>query len=165
MKKLLTITLLFTLLFASACQTAGPGKETEPTHEEIGDLKEALSEMVEKAEMKDLLESGMLEEIKAGEAGFLIGAGQVDGTYAEAYSLQPMINVHPFAMGLFRLAEGEDPVSFASELKEKADLRKWICVEADALYVATRGQLVLFVMGSTDEVNAIAKAAEFTAVG
>ena len=76
-----------------------------------------------------------------------------------------MINVHPFAVGLVSLAEGEDPVLVAWELKEKADLRKWICVEADAVHVATRGQLVLFVMGSTDEVSAIANAAQFTAVG
>ncbi len=165
MKKVLAIILLFTLIFASACQSKGNEAETGPAHEEIGDLKEALSDMVEKAEMNDLLEGGMLEEIKAGEAGYLIGAEQVSGSYTEAYSLQPMINVHPFAMGLFRLAEGEDPLLFAGELKEKADLRKWICVEADTVYVATRGQLVLFIMGSVDEVNAIAGAAQFTVLG
>lgn len=165
MKKVLTIMLLCALVFAVACQATKSGSETEPGQEAVGDLKEALTAMVEKAGREDLIQGGMLEEVKAGEAGFLIGAEQVDGTFTEAYSLQPMINVHPFAMGLFRLAEGEDPAAFARQLKEKADLRKWICVEAQALHVATRGQVVLFVMGSADEVNAIAKAAEFTAVG
>lgn len=165
MKKVLTIVLLLTLVLTAACKPANSNPAPGPSQDQVGDLKEALQEIVEKAEMKDLLESGMLEEVKAGEAGFLIGAETVDGTYTEAYSLQPMINVHPFAMGLFRVDQGQDPQVFAKEMKDKADLRKWICVGADSVYVATRGQVVLFVMGSTEEVQAIAGAAQYDQVG
>ncbi len=164
MKQVVIIVLLFALIFGVACQPSDPGSDPDQTEELIEDLEQALTEIVEEAGMHELLESGMLEEIKSGEAGYLIGAESLDGLYAEAYSLQPMINVHPFAMGLFRLEPGQDPALFAGELKEKADLRKWICVAADTFHVATRGQFVLFVMGSTDEVNAIAQAAAFTPV-
>lgn len=162
MKKILVIALSFALLFSVACKAGG---QTGPSEEEIGDLKEALTDIVEKAGMKDLLEGGMLEPVEKDEAGFLIGAESIEGSFEEAYSLQPMINVHAFAMGLFRVAEGQDPVAFGRELKDKADLRKWICVEAETMTVATKGRAVLIVMGSAEEVEAIAGAAGFNPIG
>ena len=112
-----------------------------------------------------MLEDGyFLDELDQEEAGFLIGAESLDGKIAEAYGLQPMINVNPFAMGIFRVAEGGDAVAFAKELKEKADLRKWICVGAETMAAASKGDAVFFVMGSQDEVTKLLEASGFTPV-
>lgn len=161
MKKTLTILLVVTLMLtAVACQ-----KGKTPSEEEVGDLKEAVTAMLEDSNHTDMLDdSYMFEPLTQEEAAYLIGAESLEGSFEEAYGLQPMINVNPFALGIFRLAQGQDAQVFAQELLKKADLRKWICVEAEAVTAATKGQTVLFIMGSNDEVNTIAQASGFTAV-
>jgi len=160
MKKVMSIVLILALMFTFGCQS-GP----KAPQEEIGDLKEAMEQIVKDAGFSEMLEGGfILDELDQEEAGFLIGAESLDGKIAEGYGLQPMINVNPFAMGIFRVAEGEDAVAFAKELKDKADLRKWICVVADTMAVATKGDAVFFVMGSQDEVTKLTEASGFTPV-
>ncbi len=164
MKKILTILLMLSLvLTAVACQN-DKDPQTPPA-EEVGDLKEAVTEMLEKSDHKDMLgDSFMFEPLSQEEAAYLIGAESLEASFEEALGLQPMINVHPFALGIFRLDKDQDAQAFARELKDKADLRKWICVAADDVVTATKGQTVLFIMGSADEVNSIAQASGFTAV-
>ena len=160
MKKVMSIVLILALMFTFGCQS-GP----KAPQEEIGDLKEAMEQIVKDAGFSEMLEGGfILDELDQEEAGFLIGAESLDGKIAEAYGLQPMINVNPFAMGIFRVAEGEDAVAFAKELKEKADLRKWICVEAETMAAASKADAVFFVMGSQDEVTKLLEASGFTPV-
>jgi single-stranded DNA-specific DHH superfamily exonuclease len=155
--------LLLSLVFVSACKAAD-SKATDGGEEEMVDLKDLMTGMVEKAGMKELLESGSLEETGQEEAAFLIGAERLETSFEQGYSLQPMINVHPFAMGLFKVADSQEASAFARELKEKADRRKWICVEAETIAAGVKGRLVLFVMGSVEEVSAITGAAEFDLV-
>lgn len=184
MKKIMAILLLFVVLMTAACQSANPGQgtgttvpaeptvttpvetqpQTTPIQEPQGDLKTILTQIVEAAGLQDLMEGCMIDEVKSDEVGFLIGAESFDGKFEEGVSMQPLINVNPFAMAMFQLADGDDPVAFAKELKEKANLRKWICVEAETMLTATKGQTVLFIMGSTEDVNALASAAAFTPV-
>ncbi len=160
MKKVMSIVLILALLFTFGCQS-GP----KAPQEEVGDLKETIEQIVKDAGFPEMLEDGyFLDELDQEEAGFLIGAESLDGKIAEAYGLQPMINVNPFAMGIFRVAEGGDAVAFAKELKEKADLRKWICVEAETMAAASKGDAVFFVMGSQDEVTKLLEASGFTPV-
>lgn len=165
MKKILAILLLLALVFTvAACQPKTDGPATEPSEEEI-ELKDLFTQILEKSGNEEMLgDSFMFDPVNQEEAGWLIGAESIDGSFEEGYALQPMINVHPFAMGMFRLAAGEDAESFASELSSKADLRKWICVGADAMTAATKGQTVLFVMGSPDEVSSLLDASGFTPV-
>ena len=160
MKKILSIVLVVALLFTFGCQQGSSSPE-----EVVGDLKETLEQIVGQAGLEDMLGEGyMLEALHGEEAAFLIGAESLNGKIEEAYGLQPMININPFAMGIFRAAEGEDVSVLAKEIKEKADLRKWICVGAEAMAVATKGDAVFFVMGSQDEVTKLSDASGFTPV-
>ncbi|HZK28662.1 MAG TPA: hypothetical protein VFD19_00420 [Clostridia bacterium] len=184
MKKMIAIVLLFVILATTACQPAasGPGTvptepsepvltapvetqpQTTPTQEPQGDLQTVLKQIVQAAGQSDLIESSTIRDIPQEEVGFLIGTDSFDGKFEEGVAMEPLMNVHPFAMGIFRLAEGDDPIAFAKELKEKANLIKWICVEAESMLAATKGQTVLFIMGSAEEVNALAGAAAFIPV-
>lgn len=164
MKKILSVLLLLALLLTAVACQGGKNPSTPPA-EEVGDLKDAVTDMLNKAGMEEMLgDSFSFEQISQEEAAFLIGAESIEGNFEEGYGLQPMINVHPFALGIFRLAEGQDAQAFAKELKDKADLRKWICVGAESVMAATKGQAVLFIMGDQTEVNSIAQASGFTAV-
>ena len=40
-------------------------------------------------------------------------------------------------------------------IKDHADPRKWICVEAESVVVENVGDVILFVMADTDTANAI----------
>ncbi|HAS74397.1 MAG TPA: hypothetical protein DCS67_09660 [Clostridiales bacterium UBA8960] len=70
---------------------------------------------------------------------------------AEAVSADAMISSVAHSVVVVRLPEGTDAVAVAKEIEEKADPRKWICVEAEKTVVKVNGNLVLLVM-STEEV-------------
>ena len=57
---------------------------------------------------------------------------------------------------LMRLPDGADVSGIAKQVKDNADPRKWICVEAEKVIVKTKGNLVLLVMSTTDIADAIA---------
>ncbi len=80
-------------------------------------------------------------------------ADYVDG--AEGLVSEPMMGSFAHSVVLVRLPEGADVNAFASEMKSKADPRKWICVEAEKVTVTKKGNLVLLVMSSTDVANTI----------
>ena len=74
---------------------------------------------------------------------------------AEAYISEPMMGSFAHSVVLVRLPEGQNVNDFASKVKANADPRKWICVEAEAVKVSTKGNLVLLVMSSEERVNKI----------
>ena len=55
-----------------------------------------------------------------------------------------------------RLPDGADVSGIAKQVKDNADPRKWICVEAEKVIVKTKGDLVLLVMSDTATADAIA---------
>lgn len=167
MKKILVVAFLITLVLSVACQAGGnsEGKNPGTEPEEVVDLETLLTKIIEDSGKEAMLEESFsLEALNQEEAGYLIGSESFEGAFEEGLSLQPMINVHPFALGIFRLAEEGEAEAFAKELKEKADLGKWICVRAETMTAATKGSLVLFVMGDSQEVNSITQASGFTPI-
>lgn len=74
---------------------------------------------------------------------------------AEAYVHEPMMGSFAHSVVLVRLPEGTDVSAFASKMKNNADPRKWICVEAETVKVSTKGNLVLLVMSSEDVANKV----------
>ncbi len=56
---------------------------------------------------------------------------------------------------LVEVPEGEDVAAIASGMESNADPRKWICVAAEKVEVATKGNLILLVMSSEATVDQI----------
>ncbi len=100
------------------------------------------------------------KEVTPEEAAFLVGCDQLDDSFESAYSLAPMMTTSPFVLVVFRIADGGDANAFAQELKDKANPRKWVCVEADNVEVRTSGQTVLFFMSPSDYVKPLLGAFE-----
>lgn len=98
------------------------------------------------------------QEITPETAGFAIGAEEFTGEFESAQALAPMMITNPFVLIVFRLAEGADAAAFATELKEKADPAKWICVVAEAVETRVSGRTVLFFMSPQNFVEPITKA-------
>lgn len=75
---------------------------------------------------------------------------------AQAVTADSLIGSIAHSVVLMRLPDGADVSRIAKQVKDNADPRKWICVEAEKVIVKTKGNLVLLVMSTTDIADAIA---------
>ena len=64
----------------------------------------------------------------------------------EAAFFEPMMGSLAYSMVAVKVAEGADVKAIAEGMKNGIDQRKWICVEADDLQVASYEDIVLLIM-------------------
>lgn len=84
------------------------------------------------------------------EPGFQMGFNNYEVTgFEEGVMFAPMIGSIPFVGYVFTLPADADVDAFVTGLKENADLRWNICVEADEMVVEANGNKVFFVMCPT----------------
>ncbi len=148
MKKI--ICLLLALLVLLACTACGA--ESDGSENLEGSVEELLGRVT-----KDVTDPEMsLVTAEATEENFswYFFIDPIPG--AEAWVSEPMIGSIPHFVGLLRVPEGTDAEETRSQIEEKLDPRKWICVEAEKAEVLRRGDLILVVMSDSD---AAAKAA------
>lgn len=101
----------------------------------------------------DNFETGELnEEI----VEYMIGTEGVEYTDS-AYSV-PVGDVMPYQCVILRLASGQDIGEAMEMLSQNADPRKWICEEAESVAVENVGDVVLVVLGDTENVTAVREA-------
>lgn len=114
-----------------------------------------LSEIFAQILSVDLGEMPMTEVNTLDETNFefFTFASYIEG--AEAMVSEPLMGSIAHSVVLVRLPESADVNAFAKQVKENANPRKWICVEAEKVQVSTKGNLVLLVMSSADKVDAI----------
>ncbi len=71
-----------------------------------------------------------------------------DVKYKEAIASESMTGSIAHSVVLIRLEDASDAESAVADIKEKADPRKWICVEAENTYVLSKGDLVVLIMSN-----------------
>lgn len=150
MKKLLTLMMVLAIgVSMAACATEG---QVEPEQNPGADLtvEEIITEIttdagIEMATMNTPLDSENFS--------WFMFIDHIEGI--EAVSADAMINAVAHSVVLARVPEGSDIEAMKAEIEEKADPRKWICVEAEKVEVAVRGDLVLLVMSSEEVVDAV----------
>ena len=170
MKKLIAMLLALAMVFSMTACGATENKETEPTTEatEIATeevTEEATEEITEDEEfvmelsaMETLLNSiveiqpvefmGMAMPVDLTDADavkYFTGLDSTEGVQ-EAAVYEPMIGSIAFSMVAVQVAEGADAEAVAEAMKTGIDTRKWICVEANDLMVASSGDVALLVM-------------------
>ncbi|MCM1150218.1 MAG: hypothetical protein NC319_09090 [Butyricicoccus sp.] len=84
---------------------------------------------------------------------YVIGYEGFSGEYSEALCYGPQMGSMAFVMVVFRLPDGADAQSFADDIRTNADLRKWICVEADKAETVVSGDAVMFIMADAESVD------------
>ncbi len=97
-------------------------------------------------------------EVGKDDAQYVIGYEGFSGEFTEALGYGPLMGSIPFVMVVFRLPDGADAQSFADDIKANADLRKWICVEAETAEAAVSGNTVMFIMCDTATAGAFVSA-------
>lgn len=78
--------------------------------------------------------------------------------YEEGYeglAADAMIGSIAHSVVLVRVPEDADAAAVAKDMEDNADPRKWICVEAESVQTAVKGQLVLLVMSTQATADAI----------
>lgn len=141
MKKILSTIIIIASLFV--CLTGCSDKNLNYTTMEIIEkVYEGFGQdelpMLEKTDMKTMIDNEMftLEN----------DLGIKELNYEEATVSQPMMGSIAHSVVVIKLKDSEDAAAVAAEIKEKINPRKWICVEAEQVYVENRGNVIIAVM-------------------
>ena len=101
----------------------------------------------------------MSEEIFDKEAaGWVLGYEGFNKDFVAASHFAPMMSSTAFELAFFRVAEGTDVQAFADDIRTNADPIKWMCVQAEVVKTAIRGNTILFVMSDARTADALIEA-------
>jgi hypothetical protein len=148
MKKIFALILAVLVLMG----TAACAKE-EKTETVDAPLADVMAEILEGADLEFAVDNMPVEKERF---SWYFGIDYFEG--AEGYSAESLIGSIPHSLALLRVPEGEDAAAIASEIEQKIDPRKWICVEAEKTIVKQRGNLILVIMTFADQADQFAQA-------
>lgn len=150
-KRIVGVCLISVLFLVTAC---GSGKADQDNLE--GSLTDILDKVYENAELSDdfreSLEYYVTEELTSENQVGILGTDEI--TYSESIVSMPMMTGVAFQCVLLRVDSG-DVDTVKQQLKDNADLNKWICVSAETMLIESRGDVIFFVMGDEDTVYAL----------
>ena len=144
MKKILILVMVSMLLLSFA---ACGKKEANP----LDDM--ALSDIM--SQILDGVETPMVGEVEITDEniGMYLFIDPVEG--AEGLASEGMISAIAHSICLYKVPEGADVDAVAQSIKDNANPRKWICVEAEKTEVVVQGRVILLAMSSAATVDAI----------
>ena len=159
MKKLISMLLALTMVFCLAACGGNNTPATEaPTEAPVvkveGTMEELLNKIVEKQPVEFMGGTMPIDLTDTSDDGKWMvknytGLDSAD-SITEAAFFEPMMGSIPYSMVMVRTAEGADVKAVAEGMKNGIDQRKWICVEADDLQVASYGDVVMLIMVGSD---------------
>lgn len=159
MKRILAIIMSVTMLLGlCACGKGGESKTIE------GDLTEVIRSMyaaveldAETKEAFNYHEIGAVPEDPDMEA-YLLGSSELD--YAEAAYAMPMMSAVAYQLNMFRLADGADVEAFKAAAEAAFDTGKWVCVVPEKVACVNVGNVVMYIAGTEQVVDAMVVAFE-----
>lgn len=140
-----------TVLLFAAC-----GKKEEGSNQLEGSLTDIMAGLYEKADLSEDFRAGMdsfeTYELTEDLEVSILGTDEID--YTEGVASIPMISPNAYQCVLLRVEENNvDTVK--QQLKDNADLNKWVCVSAETMLIESRGNVIFFIMGDNDTVYAM----------
>jgi len=154
MKKIIAV-LMSVMMLVGVCACA-PEKKIE------GDLISVVQKMYAEveldAETKESFSYHMIEAVPddAEMQTFLLGTSELE--YTEAVYAMPMMNAVAYQLNIFRVAEGVDVKAFMEQAKDSFDTGKWVCVMPEKVEVVNVGDVVMYVAGTEQVVDAMVAA-------
>ena len=159
MKKFLAMLVTGVLLIGTmvACGESSENKEAANLE---GTCSEILAQVYENAEVdadfREALNYYASEPITADDAEtteYMIGTTEV--AFTDSVYSAPMMSSVAYQCVLLRLEEGADMEAAKEALLEGANPAKWVCVEADSVYVENVGDVVMVLMANEPTATAI----------
>ncbi|MCI8540686.1 MAG: hypothetical protein HFE68_06530 [Erysipelotrichaceae bacterium] len=123
--------------------TTDPGAKVEG---ELADIMAKLYEGIKEDEMPMYVEN---QPITTENVQGYIGTSDIE--WEEAIASESMVGSTPHSVVLIRMkdsATASDIEAAKEKIKSSADPRKWICVEAEHVYVESKGNLIVLIMSN-----------------
>lgn len=139
---------------AVLCSACGSGGRTSDKLD--GSLSDIMAGLYENADLSEDFREGLanFETVDMTEDFEFMVLGTDDIDYAEGVVSMPMMSSIAYQCVLLRVAE-DDVETVKQQIKDNANLDKWICVSAETMLVESRGDVVFFVMGDNDTAYAL----------
>ena len=149
-----TVLISVLILVSALCCACGAEQKKEAQLE--GSLNDIMEGIYENADLSEDFRAGLENfetcELTKDTEVSLLGTDEI--VYTEGVASIPMISPNAFQLVLLRVEE--DTVdTVKQQLKDHADLNKWICVSAETMLIESRGNVVFFVMGDNDTAYAL----------
>lgn len=154
MKKMMLCSIcVLTVFLCAACGKKEGGDQLE------GNLSDIMSGLYENADLSEDFRAGMISfetyELTEDLETSILGTDVIE--YSEGIVSMPMMSSVAYQCVLLRVDEDQvDTVK--QQLKDNADLNKWVCVSAETMLIESRGNVILSVMGDNDTVYAMSAA-------
>ena len=157
MKKIVTI-LISTLMIFTLVGCSSSKVERDPVLSE--DLTKVLEKIYETADLdKDFKDSlQYYQTVELNEDNIQGYLGNTDVKLTEGICSAPMMSSIPYELILLKVDENADVDAVKSAIKENANPRKWVCVEAEEVVVENIDNTVLFLMANKTEAEPIKNA-------
>lgn len=153
MKKiaLMLAAVLVVLLFAACGKPASTADSAASANLEgtLEEIMEKLYEGIPEDQLPMLANTPITEE----NAEYMVGV--TADNFKEGLSSDAMISAVAHSVCLLRAESAEAAEELAKQVEEKADPRKWICVEAEEKIVDRIGDVVVLIMASSENAEAI----------
>ena len=139
------------LLVCTAC-----GTEQESADKLTGSLSDIMAGIYENADLSDDFREGLVNfetfELTEDMEISILGTDEID--YTESLVSMPMISAIAYQCVLLRVDE-ENVDTVKQQIKDNADLNKWVCVSAETMLIESRSDVIFFVMGDNDTAYAL----------
>ena len=108
-----------------------------------GTLEEIMAKLYEGISPENLPMLGQMP-VDSESVEYYLGTTEV--SFKEALVSEPMIGSIPHSVVLVRLNDAKDADAAVAKIKESANPRKWICVQASNVVVESKGDLVVLIL-------------------
>ena len=133
-------------LFCIACST-----KQGSTDKLTGNLSDIMAGIYENADLSDDFREGLeffeTFELTEDMETSIFGTDEIN--YTEGVVSMPMMSSIAYQCVLLRVA-AEDVDTVKQQIKDNADVNKWVCVSAETMLIESRGDVIFFVMGEND---------------
>lgn len=140
--------------------TAGSTEEAEASENLEGSCADILDEVYQTAKTADGFFSYTKDyenvEITEDNEEYILGTTEID--FTDSVYSAPMMSSIAYQCVVLRVSENQDVEAAKQLLKDNADPRKWVCVEAESVVVENVGDVILFIMADNDVAEAAKEA-------
>ncbi|WP_018592415.1 hypothetical protein [Terrisporobacter glycolicus] len=154
MKKIITI-FITTLIIFSLVGCSSDKVDRDPVLSES--LTKVLDKIYERADLDEEFRASLkhYETVELNKENIQGYIGDIDFKFAEGICSAPMMSSIPYELVLLKLDDNADVDKVKATIKENANPRKWVCVEAEEVIVESIDNTVLFLMANKTEASPI----------
>ncbi len=143
----LALVLLFTLAACAGKATDGNATDGNAVTAYEGTLSALCAKMYETnpVELMVMTEGAPVDLADADSLGYYLGVTDT-AAFKEVIFSETMMGSQAYSLVLARVADTAKTEELKKSIAENVDTRKWICVEADQVRVASSADLIMFIM-------------------